>query len=93
MKAQLNCENKLQSIANNFKDMGNALYLMGILDGLESELTGKKDAVSIAMMRAIKNKLPAKDIISEVNGMLHDGWDGISPELANKILKLKLIQC
>ncbi len=86
---QMSCEDKLQKIASNFKSFGDALYMMGIIGSLKRELAGNEGMNALFIKKAIKDNVPAKEIIKYVNDTLHHGWDAISPELQNKILKLK----
>lgn len=69
----LSCEEKYESIAHNFKDMGRCLFAMGLVDRVFEELKHNNTIAAFAIKEGVINDAPAMVILKTVQDMLHDG--------------------
>lgn len=82
----LSCEEKCESIANNFKDMGKSLFAMGLVDRIFKELKNNNGIAAFAIKEGVINDAPAMVILQTCREQIRDGWMGLSDELINDIV-------
>ncbi len=88
-QTKINCENKLHKIADNFKGMQSYLYSIGIIDEIQAELTGSNSIAAFSIQKAIEAKEDTLKVVKCAKEMIIDGWDELSLQLTDRILKFK----
>ena len=86
-KTMLSCEDKVQGIANNFRDISKEFQLMGLRHKIHRQLIGAHDIGSRGIKEELVKEHPNLSlVVSTLKDMIRDGYEVFSPELTNEII-------
>ena len=68
----------------------NHLQIMDLLLSIEMKLAGQENLIKISIMQAIRDQVPAKEILRTIQDMIVDNYNAVADLLGNKLtIKIK----
>ena len=68
----------------------NHLQIMDLLLSIEMKLAGQENLIKISIIQAIRDQVPAKEILRTIQDMIVDNYNAVADLLGNKLtIKIK----